>query len=139
MLIKLKDKHSRSHLYFFRTGKRKLTHSLTPTPLSELESSSLPVVCSRVLSSLGTFSGCGERTITITKLSDGNGFLAIPKCPGSQQAVMSTVGLLHPLVLIRLQSWGYPDWYIIYTVVSHRKLTVYDDVQVRALQGAWEA
>lgn len=52
---------------------------------------------------------------------------------------MSTVGLLHPLVLIRLQSWGYPDWYIIYTVVSHRKLTVYDDVQVRALRGAWEA
>lgn len=32
----------------------------------------------------GTVSGSSKRTVTITKLSNGNGFLAIPKCHSSQ-------------------------------------------------------
>lgn len=33
-----------------------------------------------------------------------------------------------PGLLRWLQSWEHPDQYIIYTVVSHHKLTVYDDI-----------
>ena len=54
---------------------------------------------------------------------------------------VSMVGLTATPGLLRwLQSWEHPDEYIIYTVVSHHKLTVYDDTPVRALreaQGAW--
>lgn len=35
---------------------------------------------------LGTVCGSSKRTVTITKLSNGNGFLAIPKCHGCQEA-----------------------------------------------------